>query len=215
MIKTVLTLLGINILLEHPYIILGIIIAVCYFIYNNHQEEQNKDENSYMPKSIPSEVLELIHNKRRFGDFSVAQRKKIVSFCDDVDLELAINGDKLTSVASEMIDAKIQARIKIEEFQTTTPLINMSPEERESVFYEIKRLNEKQNDISKTDRIRLTLLLSQRLQYKMRTLSPEDKETYNKLFGKKIRNESFTEGETMKYNELHQIVMNTPPIIND
>lgn len=97
----------------------------------------------------------------------------------------------------------------------TSDWYNEKSEDCISVFYEIKRLNEKQNDISKTDRIRLTLLLSQRLQYKMRTLSPEDKETYNKLFGKKIRNESFTEGETMKYNELHQIVMNTPPIIND
>ncbi len=214
--KALLAFLWFSIAVEHPFITLGIVVTIIYFVYKQHEEDKS-DELSFLPDSIPPEVTDLINNRsKKFVELSSADRKKVVEFCDAVDMELAINGDKPAGEKmTDMIDAKIQARMKIDEFQTTTPLIDMTPEERESVFAEIKTLNGRQSSLNGREMMRYTLLLHQRLQYKARTLSPEDRDTYNKLFGKKASGGSFTEAEAAKYNELHQIVMNTPPIIDD
>lgn len=218
MIKAILALVGLNFIIEHPYIAFAIACIVGYGGYCYFQQKQGTTQEATNTPVLDADsspdvtdlVDSLLTENRKFADFSPDQREAMFNFLMTMMQKIV---DKTITEreynAFQAIRPKLLA--KIYEFQYNADVNQMTPMERKRIFNAIDNLlaDKEINGLSGDKEIRLSLLIMQKLNYQARTLSQTDRDRFFVLLPKKMNNQ-LTAAESAEFDKLNDIVTHTP-----
>lgn len=213
MLKMIAAIIGINFLIEHPYIALGLVCAIGYLIYWGIQQKNNQDnaEAAPAPQNISdaetNDILEsLLTGDKKMSELLAWQRDKIVDLYDIMCVKIVSgNIPKKEADAYSVLIPRI--RNKIYEFQYSVDPSIMTDKERQRMFGAIDHLNgEKQKRaLTEEENTRLGLLSMKKFQYQTRGMTPDDRTVYLRLIGKYMSGEGLTAEESKQFDRLRAI----------
>ena len=117
MVKTILAIIGLNFLIDHPYIALGLVCAIGYLIYWGIQQKNSQDNAEAAPAPMPPPV------QNAYGDeeLTPGERQRI---SDEINY---LNGEKQRRALTDEENTRLGLlSMKMFQWQTRT----MTPDDR-------------------------------------------------------------------------------------